>query len=425
MAGFYGKHSSGGGVFLTGEHIFLEDNLVVQNVTSQSNLEGSYSSLIIGGGIVALGGDVTAINNQIVSNTAVITSMSPSGIVLGGGIVVNGTEVQLIHNTIRGNVGVESGYYLSQGGGMYLEDIGHLVLADNLVEGNIAAFAGQSGDGGGGVIARYNAPESVVVADRNIIQNNVGSFSRGGIGGGMLVGNFRPNIPPLEITFRDNQILSNTATVSGTFGAGGGMVIAEGHVWMSGNLFRNNSVRLCGGGVFFSKSEGVLENTVFIQNRAALGGAALAVDDHSDIRMLHSTFTENDGGDESGILMSHWDDAFSTLAMTNTIFATHTTGISITAHNTVTLHSVLWYNTPVPMIAQSATTVIADHQHWGDPRFAVDGYHLKPASAAIGQGIDTPVIYDIDGQPRRFPPDLGADEYWRMSFYLPMVIRYR
>jgi hypothetical protein len=67
--------------------------------------------------------------------------------------------------------------------------------------------------------------------------------------------------------------------------------------------------------------------------------------------------------------------------------------------------------------------MVITNQHFGDPRFAADGYHLLADSAAIGRGLPTPVTRDIDGQPRRTPPDLGADEFWLASYYLPIIWR--
>jgi hypothetical protein len=117
----------------------------------------------------------------------------------------------------------------------------------------------------------------------------------------------------------------------------------------------------------------------------------------------------------------------STATLTNTILVSHSVGISITAGNTATINSILWYGTPLTLSQASSTTVLLQNQAYGDPAFAADGYHLTPASAAISAGVPIELWPDIDHQPRRDPPDVGADEYWApgalQHIYLPLVSR--
>jgi hypothetical protein len=70
------------------------------------------------------------------------------------------------------------------------------------------------------------------------------------------------------------------------------------------------------------------------------------------------------------------------------------------------------------------------HDVYGDPRFANRAgadYHIGLASAMAGQGMDTGVSSDIDGDPRPAPagtyPDLGADEVNQHHLYLPLALR--
>ena len=59
------------------------------------------------------------------------------------------------------------------------------------------------------------------------------------------------------------------------------------------------------------------------------------------------------------------------------------------------------------------------------PRFAPDGYHLTAHSAAISRGVDAGVATDIDGQPRDYHPDIGADEFYARdhTLYMPLLLR--
>jgi hypothetical protein len=63
---------------------------------------------------------------------------------------------------------------------------------------------------------------------------------------------------------------------------------------------------------------------------------------------------------------------------------------------------------------------VTGYPHFVDP----DGgdYHVTTDSAAVGEGLTTFVTTDIDGEPRRDPPTLGADEPY-LFVYLPLVLR--
>jgi hypothetical protein len=69
---------------------------------------------------------------------------------------------------------------------------------------------------------------------------------------------------------------------------------------------------------------------------------------------------------------------------------------------------------------QAASGITVAHILTGEPGFVDptlgDDYHLAEGSAAIDQGLPTPLTTDLDGQPRPNPdtglPDLGADEFW-------------
>jgi hypothetical protein len=72
----------------------------------------------------------------------------------------------------------------------------------------------------------------------------------------------------------------------------------------------------------------------------------------------------------------------------------------------------------------SAGFVIMTHAYTGVPGFRFNGYHLGPASAAIGVGLDAGVTTDIDGETRSvgLAPDPGVDDAWRRTF-VPVVSR--
>jgi hypothetical protein len=110
------------------------------------------------------------------------------------------------------------------------------------------------------------------------------------------------------------------------------------------------------------------------------------------------------------------------VALTNTIFADHSVGITVTAGNTATLNGVLWYSNTINYGGEGYISVT--NEYTGDPAFAADGYHLTRASAAIDKAVDARVNDDIDSDPRPQGSgyDLGADEFV-YRIYLPVILR--
>jgi hypothetical protein len=135
---------------------------------------------------------------------------------------------------------------------------------------------------------------------------------------------------------------------------------------------------------------------------------------------VHVTIARNLGGDGSGV---HVAGSAATVAMTNTIVATHTVGITVTDGNAATLERVLWYSNTTDCGGKGTITVTKAYT--GNPAFAADGYHLTLFSEAIDKGVDAGVTTDIDGfrRPCGPAPDLGADEI--NCLYLPAIFKYR
>ncbi|MFL7794968.1 MAG: hypothetical protein AB8I69_22700, partial [Anaerolineae bacterium] len=195
------------------------------------------------------------------------------------------------------------------------------------------------------------------------------------------------------------------------------------------NIVRLNSARW-GGGVYLENSEAVLTNTAITENQAPSngGGSGLYIEGSSP-QLLHTTIAHNSGGDGSGVYVTEATvpGYLSDVALTNTVLVDHGVGITVTAGNTATLDGVLWYANTADW--GGGGTVFGSHYIWGDPHFAVDGYHLSSGSAALDVGLSTEVAADIDGDTRPYcaAPDLGADEaiggFACQNVYLPMALR--
>ena len=220
-------------------------------------------------------------------------------------------------------------------------------------------------------------------------------------------------------TLNGNAIFSNTAEL------GGGLFLQSSAATLSGNTISGNTADGTnlwegGGGLqMCCDSAPTLINNVFAGNWAT-SGSGLKIRSSSP-RLLHNTIARNTGGDGSGVYVMKFEAAYSAVAMTNTILASHTVGISVTGGNTVTVDGALWYGTAITVSQSITAMVTAQNQHTGDPAFAQDGYHLTAHSAAINVGVDADLSSDIDGQPRDAQPDTGADEYVEWPVYLPLV----
>jgi len=223
-----------------------------------------------------------------------------------------------------------------------------------------------------------------------------------------------------------NNVISNTAVYAG------GLYLEGSAATLSGNNIISNTAYGTapwsgGGGLLLVDSDVTLTNTVVADNRASTAGSGLYIYGALP-RLLHTTIARNSGGDSSGVYITDAGyDAYSTVALTNTILVSHSVGISVTGGNTVTVNGILWHGTPITISQATTATVTVQNQHQGDPRFAADGYHLMAGSAAIDKGVDAGVDTDIDGdsRPQGSAPDLGADEFVSApgKLYLPIILK--
>ncbi|MBN1815702.1 MAG: right-handed parallel beta-helix repeat-containing protein [Anaerolineae bacterium] len=228
------------------------------------------------------------------------------------------------------------------------------------------------------------------------------------------------------VTLRSNRIDSNVAT-----GSGGGVDLFGVEALLDGNLIIENTAGWRGGGMkveAFNATTSV--NNVFADNQIlSSGGSGSGLYfEGATAYLMHDTIAGNHGGDGSAVIVAYsssWDPP--SVAFTNTVLVDHNVGISAIGNSTVTVNSILWYNTPITVSTDVMATVVLENQYTGDPAFAADGYHIRAGSAAIDRGVDAGVTTDIDGEARPAPvgtrPDLGADEVSQLRIYLPLVVR--
>jgi hypothetical protein len=322
----------------------------------------------VGGGIYVEDATALISGNLIYSNTAAS----------GSGVFLDQSATTMNNNTIVNNVGTDGT------AGVYLHH-SPATLTNNTVSHNQSAYAW-----GGGI----NVSSSDATLTGNTIAHNHAGQSGGGV-----------SISDCDAILTGNRIYSNTAN------SGGGVQVYFGNPTLSSNVITGNVATWRGGGLDLEGGAPTLVNNAVVNNQAVMYGAGIyAV--RTAAQLLHTTLAHNTGGDGSGLYVTNATWEYSTLALTNTIIADHTVGVTVTAGNAAALNATLWHANSVTNTS-GAGTINHTNDRSGDPVFAPDGYHLGSTSAAIDQGVNAGVTTDLDGQsrPQYGGYDLGADEF--------------
>ncbi len=370
-----------------------------------------------GGGVYIITATATISVCQVFSNTVEWG--------YGSGLYLWSSEATLSGNDIISNTAFG-------GGGLYLEQ-SDAMLSANTITSNTAKF------GNGGGLCLVHDSDATVIS--NTISANDANTSGGGLyllsSNALFIANtFTANDANtgggLHLEGGDVMLNANTVT-SNTAGMGGGLFLEFSDATFSANTVISNTANGTsgwqgrGGGLLLVESDATLTNTVVADNQADSSGSGLYIWGSSP-HLLHTTIARNSGGDGSGMYVYGFEEEetyYSTVTLTNTILVSHSVGITVTGGNTVTVNSILWYDTPITVSQATTATVTVQNQYQGDPAFAADGYHLTADSEAIDKGVDAGVTVDIDGQarPHGSAPDLGADEYVSNRVYLPTVLK--
>ena len=223
-----------------------------------------------------------------------------------------------------------------EGGGVFLE----FVEAGTIVENDFQANSADPGEGGG--LALRSG--TITISANSFTENQATS------GGGMdLFGS--------NATVVDNLIRGNSA------GDGGGIRLGMFGGTLDHNLVISNTARDDGGGILVFGG-GTWRNNVVIGNHADGSGGALFIMP-SGPELVHTTIARNSSGDGSAIYVS--DGPFPSSAdvrLVNSIFVSHSVGISVTAGHSVTVDTVLWHQTPVTVsVAPGAYAAVSHDLH--------------------------------------------------------------
>jgi len=163
---------------------------------------------------------------------------------------------------------------------------------------------------------------------------------------------------------------------------------------------------------------------MIFDNKGAVAGSGLYISGSSP-QLLHNTIVRNAGGDGSGVHIEDRFGVFSTASFTNTILVSHTIAITVAANNTATLANTLWFGNVIN--ATGAGTLVTGTKNFaGSPAFIkpdAGNFYLTFMSEAINKGVEAGIMVDLDGQSRDAKPDLGADEVFMASVYIPTILK--
>lgn len=327
-----------------------------------------------GGGIWVVSGTLNVQHSTFISNQAQF----------GGAIALEYSDGQLSHNRFEQNRG---GY----GGAVYVRG-GSPVLQENQFVGNHALT-------GGGAVRVYDSP--VTLQHNHILSNTSGLH-----GAGVYL-----SVSPALLA---HNLISGNINADGW---GGGVHLHRSPAQLVGNEIGYNQA-VYGGGLRLFQSNAILTGNMIHHNQPE----GIRIDGDSQPHLLNQAITNNMG---DGLLVVNaqphlWHTTFAdnahaglavqksgTAVLSNTLMHNQPVGFAVNGGGMVTatavFHSLITTPTQGGMITQTAV-------YTGEA--LLDGWQSLPQSPHLDLGVATPLLHDINGDPRTYGlPDMGADEF--------------
>jgi parallel beta-helix repeat protein len=339
----------------------------------------------------------------------------------GGGVYVRDASPIIRHNVITANQ-VITGF----GGGLYLSNAVAQVISNTVISNSTNAFVDPWDHSRGGGLYVAGAPS--LVSD-NLFSENVSYW-----GGAIHIASGSP-------TIQANQIVSNTAA------SGGGIrAVYDSSLIQRNAILGNNAYDYSGGGIYlYDASSAKVDGNVIVGNGARTYAGGIASRFASTVLIVNNVIAGNGNegiylyktstmvvnntivdngltGHEEGILIG--GDVIPTIV--NNIVVSHAVGIRSQASVTpVVDYNDVWNNRE----ANYSGVVTGTHDISTDPQFvdaAGGDYHLRNGSPCIDAGTTVSWLttdLDSDSRPRGVHYDIGADEFWPQTIYLPLLER--
>jgi fibronectin-binding autotransporter adhesin len=441
----------GGGVLVFGGAELRGGNLKIDHNLASTGIEG------YGGGLALEGGSVMLTNTLILSNTATERSGQSEGSGYGGGIYVKDGDLHLVESQVKHNLaayraGDTSSDSIASGGGLYISENSQVSLMGNVWSENVARGSQSrpcrlldcSGDGqneGGGAVGAFlSAGTALITMTNDVFLDNIAndvatSPSNSGRGGAVSLntvatGHITATIR--GVTLKGN-VAARTSLDSSEAGRGGGIYARQTKLVVEAAKFFENQAVLQGngdgGGIYFHfprAGESLdLLNSVLAGNIACAssgcGDGAQVYINYSNFisgtaRIVHTTIADQALNPRQGI---YYFSEFpgDRLYLTNTIIASHTTGIQIEQgdQSHASAFALLFHGNTVTHTGDAFLQSVAFVPGQPDPLFvdpADHDYHIQSGSPAIDSGVDAGLTTDLDGDPRPQGEgfDIGADE---------------
>jgi hypothetical protein len=216
------------------------------------NIKVSGGSHTSGGGIYVTGGELILDNSEISGNKAEGAHSVGVG---GGGIFAR--ESTLI---LRGGSRIANNTAFSYGGGIYIEG-GAWTMEDAVIEGNDGYF-------GGGIGSR----DSSLTLVKGAIKNNSSTSTGGGI---LVMSSATDGTPSPVVMGPDIEIAGNKSTKA----EGGGAYFGYNtDITINGSTIENNETLIHGGGIFIKSANLRMTGGRIVGNTAGQGGGGIFIE---------------------------------------------------------------------------------------------------------------------------------------------------
>ena len=272
--------SGGGGLYTNNSTVTLDKVTITGNQTINDSRND-------GGGILAVGSDLTITGSTITENTA------PD---CGGGLFLSHTNANITGSTIEGN-------QAKQGAGVYLNDSPDVAEADctgshtHNITGTEINHNTASSLGGG----MYVGTKSNVTLTGSTLEGNASTDKTGGQGGAIVA------YGAGDITLDSTTITNNDAAAGGGLFSLG-VAVSDTHITLRNNTKFTGNTAASGAGIYLVRSSGnnillELSDSAIDNNTASSSGGGIFAYDGAQINANKASFNGNKAANGAGIYL--------------------------------------------------------------------------------------------------------------------------